>query len=79
MTAYLVEMHGIPRIIVNIMKSLYDRSKSCVRVNQGHIDFSNVDSGVRQGFSLSLLFFNIMLDFMMKMVEIAGRGIEWSV
>ena len=58
------------------MRSLYNGPEGCVRVNQGHTDFFNVDSGVRQGNSLSPLLFDIVLDFMMKMVEIAERALE---
>ena len=74
----IVELYGIPTKIVNIMKSMYDGSESCVRVSQGHTDFFNVDSGVRQGDSLSPLLFNIVLDFVMRKVEPAGDGIEWT-
>lgn len=74
----IVELYGIPSKIVNIMKSMYDGSESCVRVSQGQTDFFGVDSGVRQGDSLSPLLFNIVLDFVMKKVELAGGGIEWS-
>ena len=74
----IVELHGIPNKKVNIMKSMYDGSESCVRVSQGQTDYFSVDSGVRQGDSLSPLLFNIVLDFIMKRVELAGGGIEWN-
>ena len=59
------------------MKSMYDGSESCVREIQGHINFFIVDSGVRRGESLSPLLFNIVLDFVMRHVELAGNGLEW--
>ena len=37
-----------------------------------------MDSRVRQEDSLSLLWFKIVLDFVMRNVEIAGQGIEWT-
>ena len=75
----IVELHGILRKMINIMKGMYDGSQSCVRVNRGKTtDFFSVDSGVRQGDSLSLLLFNIVLDFVMRRVELAGEGIEWT-
>ena len=74
----IIELHGIPRKIVNFTKSLYVWFEGCVQVNQGHIDCFNVDSGVKQGDSLSSLLFNILLDFIMKRVEFAGRDIEWN-
>jgi len=65
--------------MINIMKDMYDGSQSCVRVVQGKTtEFFNVYSGVRQGDSLSPLLFNIVLDFVMRMVEIAELGIEWT-
>ena len=73
----IVALHGIPGKSVKIMKSLYDGSESCVRVNQGHTNFFNIDSGVKQGDALSLLLFNIVLDFTVKKDENTGRGIEW--
>ena len=74
----IVRLYGIPTKLVNLMKSMYDGTESCVRVSQGHTDFFNVDSGVRQGDSLSPLLFNIVLDFVMKKVEQIGGGIEWT-
>ena len=74
----IVELHGVPREIVNIMKSMYEGSGSCVRVSQEQTDFFNVDRGVRQGDSLSPLLFNIVLDFVMRKVRAAEGGIEWS-
>ena len=71
-----MELYEVPTKIVNIMKSMYDGSESCVRVSQGHTDFFNVDSGVRQGDLLSPLLFNIVLDFVMRRIEFAGKGLQ---
>ena len=68
----IMEMHGIPSKIVNIVKSMYDGSESCVRVSQGYTDFFGVHSGVRQVDSLHPLLFNIVFDFLMKRKELAG-------
>ena len=66
--------------LINIMKDMYDGSQSYIRVDQGKTtDFFNVDSGVRQGDSLLPLLFNIVLDFVMRKVEIARQGIEWRL
>ena len=59
-------------------RSMHNGSESCVTVSQGHTDFFNVDSRVREGNSLSSLLFNIVLDFVMKKVELIGQGNEWT-
>ena len=63
----------MPSKIANIMTNIYDGIERCVKVSQGEIesDFFNVDSGVRQGDSLSPLLINIVLDFVVMRVELA--------
>ena len=72
------ELIVIPMKEGNIMRSMYEGSESCVRISQGQIDFFSVDSGVRQGDSLSSLLFKLVLDYVMRKVEVAGSGIECS-
>ena len=72
-----MEPYENPTKIVNIMKSMCDGSETCVRVSQGHTDFFNVYSGVRQGNLLSPLLSNIVLDFVMRRIEFVGNGLEW--
>ena len=72
----IVELIGIPRKVVSNMKNIYDGSESCVRISQGQTDFFSVESGVRQGDSLSLLLFNIVHGYVTRKAEVAGSGIE---
>ena len=65
----ILELSGIPVKTVNIMRNMYDGGERCVRVGQGQTEFFNVESGVRQGDSLSPLLFFIVLDYMMRKVE----------
>ena len=75
----IVELHGIPREVINIMKDVFDGSQSCVRINQGKTTyFFSAGSGVRQGDSLSSLLFNTVLDYVMRRVELTGEGIEMT-
>ena len=61
---------------MNIMKSMYEGSESCVRISQGQTDLFSVDSGVRPGDSLSPLLFNLLLDYVMRKVEMIGSAGE---
>ena len=60
------------------MRNMNEGCECCVRTSQGQTDFFTVDSGVRQGDSLSPLLFNIVLDYVMKKTEAAGNGINWN-
>ena len=44
-------------------------------MSQGHPDFFNVDSGMGQRDSVSPLLFDIVLDIVMRKVELAADGI----
>ena len=45
----LLSRLGIPGKIINLMKSLYDQSVSCVRANGPQSEWFEITSGVRQG------------------------------
>ena len=45
----LLSRLGIPGKIINLMKSLYDQSVSCVRANGLQSEWFKITSGVRQG------------------------------
>ena len=74
----ILEIYGIPRKFISIIKSMYHGSESCVRVGQEHTDWFTVATGVRQGDVLSPLLFNILLDFIMRKIDTMECGIEWA-
>ena len=65
-------------IQMNNVRNMYDVSESCLRVNKRQTYFFGVESRVRQGDSLQLLLFNIVLDFGMRNFVLAWDGIEWG-
>ena len=72
----IVEKYGVPIRIIKIMKTMYDSSESCVRLNQGQTDFFVVDTELGNVIPYRFVLFNNEVDLAMKRVELAGDGIE---
>ena len=81
-------LYGVNGRLLNGIKSLYDESEACVRVNRTESEWFKIENGVRQGCVLSPWLFNIYMDGVMKelMAEVAGEGVrvmengrEWRV
>lgn len=53
---------GMPTKMLAAVRSLYKDVSACVRVNGLYTDWFNVESGLRQGCSLSTILFNIFLN-----------------
>ena len=67
---------GIPSYLAEIIKSFYDNLTCCV----GDSDvLFEVHTGVRQGFVMSTLLFNLVVDWIMRRTtEDQIRGIRWT-
>ena len=59
--------YGIPEVIVNAIRVLYDNSKSAVMVDGNITDSFQVTTGVLQGDVLAPFLFIIVIDYLMKM------------
>ena len=57
------------------VKSLYTSVSCCVRVNNFHTNWFQVNSGLRQGCSLSPLLFNLFINDLALRIKSLGRGI----
>ena len=54
--------YGVPRKLINIIRDLYSKAKSCIRVNNNLTDWFETAIGVRQGCLLSPDLFNVFLE-----------------
>lgn len=76
----LMQHHGIPQKLINIIKQLYEES-SCQIIHKGKLTnpFA-VRTGVRQGCMLSPTIFLIVMDWIMRRTtEGNSTGIQWTL
>jgi hypothetical protein len=71
-------MYGVGGKLLNGIKSMYNGSEACVRINRVESEWFKIDSGVRQGCVMSPWLFNLYMDGVMKelMVGVAGEGVR---
>jgi hypothetical protein len=62
---------GIEGMYFNIIKAIYDKSIANIILNEEKLKPFPLKSGIRQGYPLSSLLFNIVL-------EILARAIGWK-
>src|SRR5678816_2535410 len=81
-------IYGVGGKLLNGIKSMYDDSETCVKINGAESDCFNINCGVRQGCVMSSWLFNLYMDGVMKELEakVAGDGVrmmengrEWRV
>ena len=58
----VLQQYGVPRKLIKIIRDLYSKAKSCIRVNNNLTDWFETTKGVRQGCLLSLELFNVFLE-----------------
>ena len=58
----VLQQYGVPRKLINIIRNLYSKAKSCIRVNNNLTDWFETTIGVRQGCLLSPDLFNLFLE-----------------
>lgn len=66
---YLLEQRGIPTYIIKTIEDIYSDNKTQARINGQLTDTIPINSGIRQGDSLSPLLFNIIMDEIIKNVK----------
>jgi hypothetical protein len=74
------EEYNVPKMIISMIKSLYEGFK-CRVVHEGKLtDSFEVATGVRQGRVLSPVLFLLVLDNVMnKVIKNRERGIQWRM
>ena len=72
--------HGIQGKTFDIIKNMYNETKSCVTVNGCSSTFFKCQQGVRQGEKLSPLLFSIYLNDLDNFMHTSGcKGIEINI
>ena len=67
---------GVSSKMLVAVKSLYTSVSSCVRVNNFYTNWFEVNSGLRQGCSLSPLLFNLFINDLALRIKSLGRGVS---
>ena len=58
----VLQQYGVPRKLINIIRDLYSKAKSYIRVNNNLTDWFETTTGVRQGRLLSPDLYNVFLE-----------------
>ena len=78
----VLKMYGIGGRTLGAVKSFYEGSKACVRVDNKESEMFEVNVGLRQGCVMSPWLFNMYMDGVVKEVDarVMGRGVdlEWE-
>ncbi len=73
---YKLLLNNIDGNVYKCIKALYNNPTGCVRLNDYSTDWFDIDSGVRQGDSLSPTLFGIFINDLAQDVNQLGLGIE---
>ena len=75
----VLRMYDVGGKVLNGIKSMYVDSSACVRIKGGESEQFRIDSGVRQGCSMSPWFFIVYMDRVMKEVKMGmgRRGVRF--
>ena len=66
--------------LLNVIKSMYVNDLACVIVKWGESKSFRIDSGVREGYIMSLCFLNVYMDSVMEdvKIEIGKRRVNFQ-
>lgn len=67
--------YGIPKKIINIVKSTYSGSMARVKVGREQTDWFSIETGVRQGCLWSPMLFGLVIDWVLRKSS-RGRGMR---
>lgn len=73
----ILSQYGIPDKVIEVIRNLYNDSRSAVRMNGQIGEWFQVITGVRQGCILSPLLFAIAIDWVMRRATQNDAGIQW--
>lgn len=73
---YRLLQYNIDGKIYKSIKSLYEHNESCIRLNNLHSDWFDVNSGVKQGDNISPTLFSLYLNDLAKEIKDLNLGIQ---
>ena len=74
----ILRHYGIPKKIINIIKSMYDGGGGCVMYRGKLSNLFEIKTGVRQGCLLSPFLFLLIIDWILRCCN-ANDGIQWTL
>jgi hypothetical protein len=75
---YQLAAKGIVGKMWRMLRNMYRRVKSCVKVNSRLTEFFDIFIGLRQGCKLSPLLFDIFIDGLVDEVKRTGKGVRYG-
>jgi hypothetical protein len=73
-----LQMKGVDGHMLQALKSLYQNTQSCLRINGYYTQWFNVLSGVKQGCLLSPLLFNLFIDDLTQKIKDLKCGVPFE-
>ena len=73
-----LSVHGVSSSLIRALKSLYENSSACVRVNGAYTEWFNIEKGVRQGCVASPWLFNLFMDTCLTGLKESDYGIRMN-
>lgn len=71
-----LSVYGVDGNLIRALKSLYDGSSACVRINGAYSDWFAIGKGVRQGCVASPWLFNLFMDSCLDDLKDCGWGLR---
>jgi hypothetical protein len=62
--------------MIRALRSLYNNAQSCIKLNGDLTDWFSVNTGLKQGYIISPLLFNIYINDLMNAVKALNVGID---
>ena len=70
----ILPLYGIPKPIVEAIKSLYINTEATVITPDGETEFFEITAGVLQGDTLAPFIFVIVLDYILRLSLVVRKG-----
>ena len=73
---YKLRLSGVNGKLYNSIRALYADTTACIRLNNVHSEWFNVNSGLKQGCAMSPLLFNLYINDLCDYINITELGVS---